>query len=160
MLTLPIMATYADYHIDDSFSTKVLKFTLIALSIGAALKKIIKIKNWKIFAIAHLNKQLNKIYIITEGFKTISEKAKKEEALKEYDRAQNALEKYRYFFEQLEKHNFFSHRKTRLIAENTLCNFYAIEANLRNVAFSDVTVPEDRELLEFASNLSMSSLSS
>jgi hypothetical protein len=44
------------------------------------------------------------------------------------------------------------------LAENTLSNYFDIEASLRNLAYSDVQVPEDKNLIKIASHLSLSSL--
>lgn len=73
--------------------------------------------------------------------------------------ASKILSRVRKSYNVLEEVNFFSNSETKQISEMTLDNFYYIERYLRRLAFSGMDEnPDDKNLTEFASTLSLGSL--
>lgn len=119
----------------------------------------IRIRNLKTGLIKIVKKHLTKVYLISEGLKSVVKDFNKDRAEEEYGTAQDIANKLRYMVHKLEEINFFNDKEIKNIAESTILNFYQIEATLRTIAYEDLpAISEDKELLEFASRISLSSL--
>ncbi len=111
-----------------------------------------------------MNNQLQKIYALSEhALEVVKQDTDVDQKTinKGYKSSKSVLKNYRNIYARLAKKDFYENQTTREIAENTLSNFYELEAHLRMLSFTAdcVPAPEDKELIEMASRLSMSSLS-
>jgi len=152
---------FDNFHIaQGNPSYKLWIFNILSLGIVAYVtKKLLSARYWKTRIVVKLNKILGEIYVISEGLKVVVKDFDKEKAAQEHNKAKKVLLNYRSLISKLEKVDFFKNQETKTISENTLSNFYSIEAHIRMLAFSDKPViPEDESLTEFASRLSLGSL--
>ncbi len=157
----------AYYHIDDSITTRTFKNQLVVLgTIPSILKEVLAVKFWKNRTINYIIRSMTKIYLISEGLKSverkienieITEKNKKEiEAL--YEISEKMLLRFRKLMSPLEKVNYFENEEMKSITEDTLANFYSFEAHVRQIAFSNTKNIDDKTISQFTSALSLGSL--
>ena len=149
---------YANYHIEHSFSGKILASIIGLLGLFSFLLKPFKVRWYKTGLIIKLNKRLYKVYISSEGLKSVAKDYTKEQALEAYPHYEEMLKDYRQLYSSLEKVHFFNNDTTKDVSEKTLSNFYSLESGTRRTAFADINISTDKHLFEFASRLSLESL--
>jgi hypothetical protein len=148
---------YLDYRLfDNYFDLKVI--------IWSRISKIIRSFNLHIeltHVIFRINRDLNTLFLITEGVKAIINDKKIEgDTVKIHSKYKKALFAFRHTITILENVNFFRNPTTRKLCNNILDNYYTIEYQLRKIAYPETNnnQTEDQELLEFASSISLGSL--
>lgn len=148
----------SNYDIENSFSSKLLGLGISTLGFFSFFKRKLNLKNLRTGLINSLSKRVKDIYVISEGLKQVvlDTDASNNNISEAYPHAKKALEKYKRLYSSVEKRNFFGQKEMQDLSESTLANFYKIESHLRQIAYSDMNVPEDKELTEFASTLSIS----
>ena len=151
---------YAEYHINPYFNYRNSRFFVTVAAVGLLVKKLIHLKISKTGIVARINRDLRDYNNRLQFYKQEIEGINSAEAKVEYRRIAKLLNDYRKFYFVLEKYNFFRYNQTELISEEVLTNLYSIEAVIKHKAFINVSKnPEDKELTEFASRISMSSIS-
>ncbi len=155
---------YPNYHIGFGFAEKYLEFKIGILKLISHFKvtafnvsNVLTSLHVNSGFIGGINKDLAMFLVVTEGLKVVTKEYDKAAALKEHKEAEKTLSRFRALYTKAEKINFFNHTASPQLFEQILLNFYAIEATLRNIAYSDVDIPEDQYLNEFASALSSGS---
>lgn len=111
--------------------------------------------------IRKINLRLSSLYLTSEGMlKVLNDQTiEKQDLGLAYHTAEQNLSKYRKFYSLFERVEFFKNNTTKELCNNTLNNFYNIEAHLRMLNFADSPPPPgDKELIEMASKFSMGSL--
>lgn len=148
----------ANFHIEQPGS-HLTQWYLQLISLLSKIAKRIRLKRLKWGIVRRANKMLYKIYVESEGLKGVVKNSTIESAKGEHKKAIKALTVYRTMYEWLEDVDFFNNSDTKEIAENSLANFYYLERYLRRLSFSgNCEGSEDKNLLEFASALSLGSL--
>jgi hypothetical protein len=158
----------ANYHIQPNILTKLFDLKVYALS---SITNIVRSNTLFRTVAKHIthtgfvlgvNKDLTKIFLITEGLKSVinSPEYDKFFAKADHQYSKNSLLNYRQSFARLEKSRFFKNGTTRRLSNSVLDNLYKLEYELRKIAFDDQhsVTPEDSKLRQFASELSLSSL--
>lgn len=112
--------------------------------------------------VSRLNKSLSRSYVYYEGLKKIIlSTTDKEQAVLDLPRARKVLFYHIRFFNTIEKLQYFRNAETKHLCERILDNLYSIEGHLRRTVFANSDLPvNDKELREFASSVSLSSISS
>lgn len=146
------------YHFDPFYSNRLLDFKLKFLTFASFTRKILIIRNFKTGLFTSLNKDLGKIYMMTEGLLNIVAQFDNSQAKEEHILATKSLKKFVKIYASLESANFFSSTETKSLAEKILSNLYSAEFILRNNAYEDVEIDEkDKKLQEYASSISINS---
>lgn len=150
----------AHFHIDAP-NDNLLNWYVRGISFCTKLLRQLRIKrpNFKWGLITRINKNLYKIYLESEGLKSVLKDVDAKEAKVVHPTVYRILCKHRKLYSVLEKVDFFGNSETKEICENLMTNFYWIERYLRRLAFSGMDKnQDDKNLTEFASTLSLSSL--
>jgi hypothetical protein len=147
---------FANYYIDDLYSAKYY-WIKVANILPAFTKKVSRVHLNTGFVV-NLNKVLTKVYLITEGQKNVIDTFTKEKALESHAKSIKNLNLYRELHDALEKIDFFNNVSTKEILENIITNCYFLEGKLRMIAYSNSPTIDDKNLIEFASHLSLGSL--
>lgn len=154
----------AYYHIDDTITTRTFNFKIQVLRIIPTIaKQVFSFKFWKRNTIKYLNKSLSKIFLLSEGLKSVMYEIeskeisyKKSQVEQVYQTSEKILIRYRKLMASLEKINYLENEEMKLICENTLSNFYSFEAFMRQLNFEDSSnINEDNRLSKFTSVLSL-----
>jgi hypothetical protein len=147
-----------NYDFNDSLGRRPHAFYFRILKVLNNLRNFFKIETLKSGLIDKITKQVADIYLLSEGAKNLIKNNEIENPVEAYPGAKKILKKIIRYHSALEKVNFFDQKDLKELSELCVANFYEIESNLRQIAYADKKVPEDKELTEFASNLSLSSI--
>lgn len=160
--------TSLNYHIDQAFPYKLIDAKASILSTFRSIIKIFAVRKWntgiflKFYSLLGLNRDLYKLYLITSGILKIhtdNPSLSLEDTKELHQQSKAMLLRFSSTFATLEHKRLFRNKESKQIAENTLSNLYKIEFELRKRAYSEAPIiSEDRNLTEFASALSLSSL--
>lgn len=158
-LMLLIMLTLSNkYHLDPFYSNRLLNLKLKILNVLSIVKKTLSIRYSKTGLFESINKDLGKIYLMTEGLLKVVVEFDKSQAKEEHILAIKALKRFTKIYSILASANFFGSSETNSLADSILANLYSAEFILRNTAYEDIEIdPHDKELQEFASSVSINS---
>jgi hypothetical protein len=146
-----------NYHIGNNFPNR---FHEAIFNIISYIPSRLSRRYWRTGLVVWINNKLAGWLLTTEGIKSIVKKFDKERAQKEYDSISRGLKGYRTLYSTLEKAKFLNNPETEQLIEGIVSNLYSAEATVRSIAFSESpSDPADRTLTEFASRLSLGSLS-
>lgn len=147
-------------YIEPSLNNKLLDFKISLVKYGSEIRKALKLHVQHTFFISNLNKDLARLFVMTEGIKAIviNNDFPMDNIKEEHEKSKKSLMHFRSSYSKLEKNRFFKNSNTRKLSNNTLTNFYTIEYKLRTKAYAIYDNSADQDLLKYASSLSLSSL--
>lgn len=152
-----------NYDIKPDFFQKLQDIKLRIVSKLPSISNRIRKLNLHTGLIDAFNRSLTKTLIYSEGLKNITLKCNDpEEAAEAYPKAKDTFFKNVKFISRIESAHYFYNADTKRICDGIIDNFYAVESHLRRTAFSDSQsdTEKDKDLTEFASYLSLSSVNS
>jgi hypothetical protein len=149
----------ARYHIDKVSQASPGLFWVLVL--GGVCTALVAFFSRSGGLIGFVNRKLNAIHNDVEGVldQINTEGLDAESAKKKYTHVERVLSKYKNIYNRLDKANFFNNDKTKEVSNALLVSLYSLEYQYRTVAFCDLTPSEeDKNLIDFASELSLGSL--
>lgn len=150
------------YDIESPINNYLYRLRIICLSYLSKLKTFLKLKNLRTGAIARVTKQVEQIYLISEGLRKVIEEnevTSTESLVKFHSRLQRLLKRHLSYYTLLEKSGFLGQIEIKNLSELTLANFYAVEAKVRHLAYPENAKDSDDEnLKDFITQLSLGSL--
>lgn len=146
-------------YIEADLVSNLLDFKILITSRISEIRRAFNLQIKHTLFVANINRDLNKIFVRSEGIKSLIANPNVEITNLKlvHSISKKSLFHFRNSYARLEKNKFFKNSTTRKLSDSTLSNFYTIEYKLRTRAYADTETSDDKEVLDFASSVSLGS---